>query len=162
MVHRVDGPIGVYRGFDDGTDRRIVEVNGAFAAATILQSHYSLEKHRELGFELRNPVVIRNAVASSIFHPPTTREPLSGRRVRVIARGDPSLNVINGMMWASPDVLLVASLGQTRGQGDLLPRLSVLDVAHRIVGSLRALDQKLARFGYLVRVAGNLDLVTGF
>ena len=22
MVHRVDGPIGVYRGFDDGTDRR--------------------------------------------------------------------------------------------------------------------------------------------
>ena len=24
MVHRVDGPIGVYRGFDDGTDERIV------------------------------------------------------------------------------------------------------------------------------------------
>ena len=24
-------------------------------------------------------------------------------RVRVIARGDPSVNVINGMMWASPD-----------------------------------------------------------
>src|SRR5919204_3858879 len=27
MVHRVDGPIGVYRGFDDGTDARIVKVN---------------------------------------------------------------------------------------------------------------------------------------
>jgi len=85
MVHRVDGPIGVYRGFDDGTDRRIVEVNGAFAAATILQSHYSLEKHRELGFELRNPVVIRNAVASSIFPPPAPRAPLSARRRRRFA-----------------------------------------------------------------------------
>jgi hypothetical protein len=27
MVHRVDGPIGVYRGFDDGTDARIAEIN---------------------------------------------------------------------------------------------------------------------------------------
>src|SRR5262245_58323406 len=27
LVHRVDGPIGVYRGFDDGTDTRIVAIN---------------------------------------------------------------------------------------------------------------------------------------
>ncbi len=84
MVHRVDGPIGVYRGFDDGTDRRIVAIN-ALADATILQSRYSLEKHRELGLDLRDPVVIQNAVDPAIFHPPDTREPLSGRRVRVIA-----------------------------------------------------------------------------
>src|SRR5438445_10397568 len=37
MVHRVDGPIGTYRGFDDGTDGRIVKMNQEFAAATILQ-----------------------------------------------------------------------------------------------------------------------------
>src|SRR5438876_5430510 len=43
MVHRVDGPIGVYRGFDDGTDRRIIGINQALADATILQSRYSLE-----------------------------------------------------------------------------------------------------------------------
>src|SRR5262249_19479214 len=58
MVHRVDGPIGVYRGFDDGTDRRIVEVNRELADATVLQSHYSLAKHRELGLDLRAPIVI--------------------------------------------------------------------------------------------------------
>ena len=29
MVHRVDGPIGVYRGFDDGTDAWIANVNAA-------------------------------------------------------------------------------------------------------------------------------------
>jgi glycosyltransferase involved in cell wall biosynthesis len=85
MVHRVDGPVGVYRGFDDGTDERIAAVNRKLANATILQSHYSLEKHRELGLELRDPVVIRNAVSSAIFHPPASVESLSGRRVRVIA-----------------------------------------------------------------------------
>jgi glycosyltransferase involved in cell wall biosynthesis len=84
MVHRVDGPVGVYRGFDDGTDRRIVEIN-ALADATILQSEYSLGKHRELGLELRSPVVIPNAVDPAIFHPPAHREPLDGRRLRVIA-----------------------------------------------------------------------------
>ena len=85
MVHRVDGPIGTYRGFDDGTDARIAEVNAALASATVFQSEFSLAKHRELGFELREPVVIPNAVDPVIFHPPASREPLSGRRIRVIA-----------------------------------------------------------------------------
>ena len=85
MVHRVDGPIGVYRGFDDGTDRQILNINRALADATIFQSRYSLDKHRELGLDLRNPVVIPNTVDPAIFHPPPSREPLSGRRLRVIA-----------------------------------------------------------------------------
>ena len=85
MVHRVDGPIGAYRGFDDGTDARIAEVNAALASATIFQSEFSLAKHRELGFELREPVVIPNAVDPAIFHPPTSRDPLGGRRVRLVA-----------------------------------------------------------------------------
>ena len=85
MVHRVDGPIGAYRGFDDGTDARIAEVNAALASATIFQSEFSLSRHRELGFELRQPVVIPNAVDPAIFHPPTSRNPREGRRVRLIA-----------------------------------------------------------------------------
>jgi glycosyltransferase involved in cell wall biosynthesis len=84
MVHRVDGPIGVYRGFDDGTDHRIAVVNRDFADATILQSRFSLDKHRELGLDLNNPVVIHNAVDPAIFHPPETREP-ARRPLRVIA-----------------------------------------------------------------------------
>ncbi|MGZ4314348.1 MAG: glycosyltransferase family 4 protein [Gaiellaceae bacterium] len=84
MVHRVDGPVGTYRGFDDGTDRRIVEINQELADATILQSGYSLDKHRELGLTLREPVVIRNGVDPAIFHParaPASRAP----RLRVVA-----------------------------------------------------------------------------
>jgi glycosyltransferase involved in cell wall biosynthesis len=82
MVHRVDGPVGVYRGFDDGTDARIAEIN-QFADATILQSQFSLDKHRELGIDLRNPVVVRNTVDPAIFYPRAQREP--GGRLRVIS-----------------------------------------------------------------------------
>jgi glycosyltransferase involved in cell wall biosynthesis len=84
MVHRVDGPIAVYRGFDDGTDARIRRINDELAAATVFQSHWSLERHRALGIELRNPVVVPNAVDPAIFFPPPAREPLDGRPLRVV------------------------------------------------------------------------------
>ena len=83
MVHRVDGPVGVYRGFDDGTDARIAAIN-ELADVTILQSQFSLDKHRELGIELRNPIVIRNSVDPSIFHP-LSGPRVAGDRLRVIA-----------------------------------------------------------------------------
>jgi glycosyltransferase involved in cell wall biosynthesis len=85
MVHRVDGPIGVYRGFDDGTDRQIAAVNHELADATILQSRFSLDKHRELGVDLREPVVVHNTIDPAIFHPPAARDSFPGRRLRVIA-----------------------------------------------------------------------------
>jgi len=85
MVHRLDGPIGVYRGFDDGTDARIAQVNGELADATVVQSQFSLEAHRELGIELREPVVIANAVDPAIFHPPAARDPLDARKARLVA-----------------------------------------------------------------------------
>lgn len=83
VVHRVDGPVGVYRGFDDGADRRVAELNERYADATIFQSHYSLDATRELGIELCNPTVIHNAVDPAIFRPGPSR-PRSGR-IRVIA-----------------------------------------------------------------------------
>jgi glycosyltransferase involved in cell wall biosynthesis len=85
VVHRVDGPVQLYRGADDGADGRIVELNREHADETVFQSHWSLEAHRELGIELREPVVIPNAVDPRIFHPPAERESLEGRRVRVVA-----------------------------------------------------------------------------
>lgn len=85
LVQRVDGPIGAYRGYDDGTDRKILAINHALAAATVFQSRYSLERHRELGLDLREPVVIPNATDPAIFFPPPDREPLAGRKIRVIA-----------------------------------------------------------------------------
>lgn len=85
FVHRVDGPIGTYRGFDDGTDARIAEINRELADATVVQSRYSLEAHRSLAIDLVSPQLISNAVDPALFHPPDDRAPLAGRRVRVIA-----------------------------------------------------------------------------
>ncbi len=67
-VHRVDGPIDTYRGRNDGVDRNIWRVNREMADKSIFQSHYSLEKHLQLGLEFKNPVVILNAVDEEIFN----------------------------------------------------------------------------------------------
>lgn len=84
-VQRVDGPIDVYRGRDEGVDRRIWQMNQQFANRTIFQSRYSLEKHLELGLEFKDPTIILNAVDPQIFHPqgraPFSRE----RKIRLIA-----------------------------------------------------------------------------
>lgn len=85
LVHRVDGPIGVYRGRDDGADERIWALNRELAAATVFQSEYSLNKHRELGMEFRDPVVIMNAADPAIFFPGPARDLDPQRKVRLIA-----------------------------------------------------------------------------
>jgi glycosyltransferase involved in cell wall biosynthesis len=84
MVHRVDGPIGAYRGFDDGTDDRIAAIN-RLADATVFQSRYSLEKHVELGYDLVEPHVIMNAVDPSVFHPGDRAPFAPGGPLRLIA-----------------------------------------------------------------------------
>jgi glycosyltransferase involved in cell wall biosynthesis len=85
MVHRVDGPISVYRGRDDGVDRRISDINRELADATIFQSRYSLERHAQLGLPFKAPCVIHNAADPAIFND-AGREPFSrARKVRLIA-----------------------------------------------------------------------------
>src|SRR5947208_13494738 len=74
VVHRVDGPIQLGRGAGDDADREIIGINTVLADATVFQSQWSLEAHQELGIELRDPVVIHNAVDSSVFHPPAARQ----------------------------------------------------------------------------------------
>ncbi len=84
-VHRVDGPIDVYRGRDDGVDFGIHTVNKKFADKTIFQSRYSLEKHLELGMQFRDPVVIMNAADPEIFHPGGRITFSRDRKTRLIA-----------------------------------------------------------------------------
>jgi glycosyltransferase involved in cell wall biosynthesis len=82
VVHRVDGPLAVYRGFDDGTDEYIASINAELAHATIVQSEYSRRANAELGHTFRNPSVIANAVDGRIFFPGDRRQ--LGRKVRLV------------------------------------------------------------------------------
>ncbi len=84
-VHRVDGPIDVYRGRDEGVDRNIQAINAKLADKSIFQSRYSLEKHLELGMDFRNPVVIPNAADPEIFHPRGRIGFSRNRKIRLIA-----------------------------------------------------------------------------
>jgi len=85
MVHRVDGPISAYRGRDDGIDRLICDINQELADATIFQSAYSLERHRQLGLRFTAPRVIHNAADPAIFNT-EGREPFSrDRKIRLIS-----------------------------------------------------------------------------
>jgi glycosyltransferase involved in cell wall biosynthesis len=85
MVHRVDGPVGVYRDRDDGTDHQVWQINHELANATVFQSHYSLNKHLELGMEFRSPRVIHNASDPEIFHSRGRTEFDRNRKVRIIS-----------------------------------------------------------------------------
>lgn len=85
FVHRVDGPIGLYRGEDDAIDRRICELNWELADATVFQSTYSLEKHLELGMTFKNPTVIPNAVDARIFNPTGRLSFDPNRKIRLIS-----------------------------------------------------------------------------
>jgi glycosyltransferase involved in cell wall biosynthesis len=85
MVHRVDGPLSAYRGQDDGTDRRIWEINRDLAEATVFQSRFSLALHRELGFEFAAPVVIPNAADPEFFRREGRESFSDARRTRLIA-----------------------------------------------------------------------------
>jgi glycosyltransferase involved in cell wall biosynthesis len=136
MVHRVDGPVGVYRGFDDGTDRRIAEIN-QLADVTILQSQFSLDKHRELGIELRNPIVVRNSVDPSIFHPPSGPR-VPGDRLRVIAtswsanprKGADTLTWIDGNLdFSAYDVTFAGNTEQAFANIRAVPPVPSHDVA---------------------------------
>jgi glycosyltransferase involved in cell wall biosynthesis len=148
-VHRVDGPIGVYRGFDDGTDARIAELNRVFAHATVFQSRYSLERHAELGYRLADPVVIPNAVDPTIFHPPGSRATLDGRRVRVVAtswsdnprKGSETLRWLDRHLDADRYELTFA--GRTAQRFDRIRAVGAID-SHALAELLRAHDVYLA------------------
>lgn len=84
-VHRVDGPIDVYRGRDDGVDKNIHALNLKFADKTIFQSQYSLERHRLLDMEFKNPTIILNAADPAIFYSRGRVEFSQNRKTRLIA-----------------------------------------------------------------------------
>lgn len=85
MVHRVDGPVDIYRGDRRGVDREICEINREVADVTIFQSQYSLEAHRKLGLEFRVPVVVHNAVDPTVFFPGKSTPSLHSRKTRLIS-----------------------------------------------------------------------------
>ena len=84
MIHRVGAVTSLYRGFDDGTDKRVGEINAKLADATIAISHATVAMYHEIGIELTEPRVIYNPCDPAIFHP-AGRLPFNrARKIKVI------------------------------------------------------------------------------
>lgn len=85
MVHRVGAVTSLYRGWDDGTDARVGELNRRFAHATIAISSATIEMYRSIGIELVEPRVIHNPCDPAIFNT-RGRQPFDRRRkIRLIS-----------------------------------------------------------------------------
>jgi glycosyltransferase involved in cell wall biosynthesis len=85
VVHRIDGPIHLIRGFDREKDELCFELNKRFASATVLQSSWTYQKIAEMSYQPIRPVIIRNAVDPDIFHPRGRVSFDPSRKIRLIA-----------------------------------------------------------------------------
>lgn len=85
MLHRIDGPIALYRGTDLDLDRSVFTLNERVATGTVLQSNWSKGRLEDLGFHGVRPTVIRNAVDPGIFHPDGRNEFSEDRKIRLIS-----------------------------------------------------------------------------
>ena len=84
-VHRVGAVTSLYRGFDDGTDARVADVNARLADATLAISHATVAMYREIGIKLVAPRVVYNGCDHRIFNP-SGRDPFDrDRKVRLIS-----------------------------------------------------------------------------
>jgi len=85
VVHRIDGPVHLYRGFDRDKDEAVFRLNTEVATATVVQSRWSLERTVDMGYRPIDPVLIPNAADPSIFAPRGARPLPVARKIRLIS-----------------------------------------------------------------------------
>jgi glycosyltransferase involved in cell wall biosynthesis len=85
VIHRIDGPIHLIRGYDREKDELCFQLNERFASATVLQSAWTYQRIVDMGYNPVSPTIIHNAVDPDIFHP-QGRIPFDpDRKVRLIS-----------------------------------------------------------------------------
>lgn len=84
MIHRIDGPVTLYRGEGREVDENIFSLNRRLATATVFQSAYSFLRCYDLGFHAVSPVIIHNAVNGSIFFSDGRSQWDGQRKIRLI------------------------------------------------------------------------------
>lgn len=88
FVHRIDGPISLYRGHSKGSpDKLIYKLNALVADATIFQSRFSFTENLRLGMsEPKIFEIIPNASDKNIFYPAKNNpHSFDGRKIRLIS-----------------------------------------------------------------------------
>jgi glycosyltransferase involved in cell wall biosynthesis len=68
VIHRIDGPIELYRGNDARSDARCYEINRELADITVMQSGWSMAKTYDLGYRPFRPVLMWTSSDPLIFN----------------------------------------------------------------------------------------------
>jgi glycosyltransferase involved in cell wall biosynthesis len=85
FVHRINGPVRLYRGEDSGIDGVVIGLAEKVADGVIFQSEYTRKGFRDMGLsEPRRATVILNAPDRRIFHA-GGRIPSADGRTRIVA-----------------------------------------------------------------------------
>ncbi len=85
VIHRVDGPIQLYRGNDFKSDAECYEINAALADVTVMQSSWSMDQTYNLGFKPKKPVLMWNSCDPDIFGRKEKIQEVKNRKVRLIS-----------------------------------------------------------------------------
>lgn len=86
FVHRVDGPVSLYRGEGMEIDREIFHFNDMLADATVFQSEFSKEALFDLGMHKnRFEMTAMNAPNPKIFYPAKDQVAIESRKIKLIA-----------------------------------------------------------------------------
>jgi len=85
VIHRIDGPIHLIRGFDREKDEFCYRLNAQFASATVLQSSWVYQRIVDMGYRPIEPVIVHNAVDEAIFNAHSRVRFDPSRKVRLIS-----------------------------------------------------------------------------
>lgn len=87
FVHRVDGPISLYRNSRSASiDRLIFSLNDTIADATVFQSHFSMIENRKLGMARGQlETMIFNAPDPAIFFPENKSAEIENRKIKLVS-----------------------------------------------------------------------------
>jgi len=85
VIHRVDGPIQLYRGNDFKSDPLCWELNAKYADVTVMQSSWSMDMTHNLGFSPKRPVLMWNSCDHTIFNADGRAGFSTDRKIKIIS-----------------------------------------------------------------------------
>jgi len=145
VVHRIDGPVGTYRGTDHAVDQQVADLNTEFADVTVFQSQYSYQANLDLGLQFKSPQIIINAANPRIFNSDNKIPFDRNRKIRVIStswsnnpnKGGPTYKQLEKLLdWDRYEYTFV---GQTSVQFDNIKTIPPVS-SHELADLLRQHD----------------------
>lgn len=128
IIHRIDGPVHLYRGKDKDIDDKIMQINKDYATTTVVQSEFTYRALKNTGYNPVNPIIIRNGVNPSIFNRNSKVEFSNNRKIKLISSSWSNNPRKGGAIYAWLDKNLNFNRFEYKFVGRLSEKLSNIEV----------------------------------